>query len=375
MDGQWLGKIEGELVGSLRVELEDRGENFRGHAYLFYDSEHDLPGFQFDLNIEKVQPKTGVADTIYLYPKGGEMTRADRLRAENDIAERFNERMPQRLHFGFSLESGSLKIEWSSMDQQQIGSVNLTKTDLNAPSLAEARDDLKSWDDFRRWAIVQKPRRYIFRGQARPLKLVSSFHRTWRTDLLAWVQDDVSTLFGAVIDKINYPLRLGDLSHNAAIWNILQHHGYPTPLLDWTFSPFVAAYFAFQDRAFIENVSPRIYIFDQAEWDKRYGMRAFIAEPAPPQLVVMESLAIGNPRSGPQQALSTVTNIADVEAFIRSREDADGQSYLTVCDIPADEKDRIIRELELMGITYGSLFPGLDGICRDMRDRNFARPV
>jgi hypothetical protein len=33
-----------------------------------------------------------------------------------------------------------------------------------------------------------------------------------------------------------------------------------------------------------------------------------------------------------------------------------------------------MRELELMGITYGSLFPGLDGICRDMRDRLFTPP-
>ncbi|MDT9597917.1 FRG domain-containing protein [Sphingosinicella rhizophila] len=215
----------------------------------------------------------------------------------------------------------------------------------------------------------------MFRGQALPLKLVSSFHRTWRKDLLTWIEHDVNALFGAVMERISYPLRLGDLGHNSAIWSILQHHGYPTPLLDWTLSPFVAAYFAFQDLEFSEEVSPRIHIFDQAEWNKRYGLRAFIADPSPPQLVVMESYAIGNPRSGPQQALSIVTNIADVEAFVREREEADGQNYLTVCDLPANDKPRIIRELELMGITYGSLFPGLDGICRDMRDRNFTRPI
>ena len=49
--------------------------------------------------------------------------------------------------------------------------------------------------------------------------------------------------------------------------------------------------------------------------------------------------------------------------------------YLTVCDLPASDRPRIMRELELMGLTYGSLFPGLDGICRDMKDRLFAAPI
>jgi hypothetical protein len=175
-----------------------------------------------------------------------------------------------------------------------------------------------------------------------------------------------------VIERISYPLQLGQLDHNSVIWSLLQHHGYPTPMLDWTYSPFVAAYFAFHNADHNSSASPRIFIFDQAAWSDLYGRHAFIVDAAPPQLVLVESLQIGNPRSGPQQALSTVTNIADVEAFIREREQADGRSYLTVCDLPAVDKNRIMRELELMGITYGSLFPGLDGICRDMRERLFA---
>lgn len=34
-----------------------------------------------------------------------------------------------------------------------------------------------------------------------------------------------------------------------------------------------------------------------------------------------------------------------------------------------------MRKLELMGITYGSLFPGIEGVCRDMRDRLFSSPA
>ena len=85
-------------------------------------------------------------------------------------------------------------------------------------------------------------------------------------------------------------------------------------------------------------------------------------------------MQVANPRHGPQQAISTVTNVADVEGFIRRREHEDGAVYLTVCDLPLTSRPQIMRELELMGITYGSLFPGLDGVCRDMRDRMFANP-
>ena len=86
-------------------------------------------------------------------------------------------------------------------------------------------------------------------------------------------------------------------------------------------------------------------------------------------------MQIANPRSAPQQALATVTNIADVEAFVREREQEDDAIYLTVCDLPVTERPQIMRELQLMGITFGSLFPGIDGICRDFKDRLFGPPT
>lgn len=374
MHGQWLGNIDYDgITGSIRVELEDRGDAFFGHAYLFYDAQLNLPGLRFELRVPKLPPHTIETETWYLYPDGGEMTADHRKRADQMIAERFEGKVPPRLTAEFVMEGRQLRITWRAPDGES-GAELLTKSDIEDRSTLIGRADLRTWDKFREWAVDQPLRRYIFRGQALPLKLASSFHRTWRKDLATWIQRDVRALFGAVIERVNYPLQLGQLDHNAAIWSILQHHGYPTPLLDWTYSPFVAAYFAFHNAGNVPAAAPRIFIFDQAAWSDRYGRRAFFVDAAPPQLVLLESIAIGNPRSGPQQALSTVTNIADVEAFIREREEADGRAYLSVCDIPAIERPHIMRELELMGITYGSLFPGIDGICRDMRERLFAPP-
>lgn len=322
-------------------------------------------------------PKEGpyVADleTWYLYPDGGVMTGPDRKVGEDNLRQRFGEVMPEIIKAEFANADGKLEIRWAANDDG--GTVSMKKSDPDGKSSFESEGDLTTWNQFRNWAIGQKPRQHIFRGQGYPYKLASTFHRTWRKDLQKWIADDVQRLFGAVADRISYPLQLGTLAHNAAIWNILQHHGYPTPMLDWTFSPFVAAFFAFQHVQIGQDKPPRIFIFDQEAWNERYGKAAFIVDAAPPQMVILESMALGNPRSSPQQALSAVTNIADVEDFIKEREASDGVKYLTVCDLPASDRPRIMRELELMGLTYGSLFPGLDGICRDMKDRLFAAPI
>lgn len=299
------------------------------------------------------------------------MTREDRALAEKTLAERFGSLpMPSRLIASFSLiDERELELKWEG--DGQSGAEFLYPSRISEKSTLTPSTKLTTWTEFRQWAITQDPRRFIFRGQQEPHKLATTFHRTSRNDLSAWINEDVRVLFGPIIEHVSYPLKIGDLDHNAAIWSLLQHHGYPTPLLDWSFSPFVAAFFAFQGIKPDDVRRPRIFIFDKLGWEERHGKQAFFVDAAPPQLVTLENLSIGNPRLGPQQALSTVSNLADIEEFIIRCEAEDGRTYLTVCDLQPSEGPQIMRELEMMGITYGALFPGLDGICRDVKDRLF----
>jgi hypothetical protein len=375
MQGQWLGKFDSNgLAGSIRVELEIRGDAYFGHAYVFYNESLSIPGLRFRLHVPRNPPHIVDVDTWYLYPGGGVMSSVDRHHAEKFVRDKFGIPIPENFQITFACEGIQLRVDWRSPEGAS-GSELLSMSDAERLSELTGRPDLQTWDQFRQWAVDKKPRQYIFRGQRNPNRLASSFHRTWRSDLASWIEHDVRSLFGAIVEKVNYPLQLGQLDHNSAIWSLLQHHGYPTPLLDWTYSPFVAAYFAFEGAIDPAQSSPRIYIFDQTAWINKYGRTQFIVDAAPPQLMPLESIAIGNPRAGPQQALSTVTNVADIESFVREKEQEDDVSYLTVCDLPATDRPRIMRELELMGITYGSLFPGIDGICRDMKDRMFKEPT
>jgi hypothetical protein len=72
----------------------------------------------------------------------------------------------------------------------------------------------------------------------------------------------------------------------------------------------------------------------------------------------------------PQQAASTFTNIDDIESYIKSKE-LDTKRYLWAYDLPVRDRSQVIRDLSYMGITAGSLFPGLDGACEELRERNF----
>ena len=150
----------------------------------------------------------------------------------------------------------------------------------------------------------------------------------------------------------------------------MQHHGYPTPILDWTDSPFVAAFFAFRkvDKINPENV--RIYVFDEKAWKKNFS-EVYKMDVSRPYFSIWRFPAIENERVVPQQAVSTGTNVDDLEPYIIQREGESGVPFLWAFDIPGIERTSVMKELAYMGITAGTLFPGLDGACEELRERNF----
>jgi hypothetical protein len=217
--------------------------------------------------------------------------------------------------------------------------------------------------------------RYLFRGQNEPWRLRTSFHRRGRADLGRFLNEDLPALYKHLSARTKHVFDLKNPDENGAFFNLIQHHGYPTPLLDWTYSPYVAAFFAYRGISNQEaaaagvNAKVRIHVFDQERWRADLIQILFVVAPRL-HLSIGEFIAIENERMIPQQAASTVTNVDDIETYIRNAE-ANGKTYLWAIDLPVGDRRQVVRDLSYMGITAGSLFPGLDGACEELTERNF----
>jgi FRG domain len=186
---------------------------------------------------------------------------------------------------------------------------------------------------------------------------------------------DIPALSRHLSARTKHVFRLEEQNDFGAFVNLIQHHGYPTPVLDWTYSPYVAAFFAFRgitNRQAAEapaEAKVRILVFDSAAWMRYLEPVVQLVHPKL-FVTVREFAGIENERMIPQQAASTVSSVDDIETYIRSKE-TEGRSYLRAIDLPVCERKQVIRELSYMGITAGSLFPGLDGTCQELAERYF----
>ncbi|HVP47860.1 MAG TPA: FRG domain-containing protein [Bryobacteraceae bacterium] len=234
----------------------------------------------------------------------------------------------------------------------------------------------QQWQEYKEHVAGLEHRRYLFRGQNRPWRLRTAFHRTGRADLSRFLTEDIQLLHRHLSARTRHLFNLQIADENGAFFNLIQHHGYPTPLLDWTYSPYVAAFFAYRgisnDNAARAdpNNKVRIFLFDQAQWRADWPQPVLLTA-ARRYLSFLEVIAIENERMIPQQSASTVTNIDDIESYIKTMGDAKRETYLGAIDLQIGDCKQVIRELGYMGVTAGSLFPGLDGACEELRERNF----
>ena len=146
-----------------------------------------------------------------------------------------------------------------------------------------------------------------------------------------------------------------------------RHHGYPSPLLDWTRSFYIAAFFAF-DRA----SSGRVAIF---AYQERSGITKQVTTDEP-HLISFDPWVIAHRRHVLQQAQYTMAvSQADKAWEIARHEDvflaaSRTQDRLWKFTVPASEARIALRELDEMNITAYSLYQSEDSLYATVGNRS-----
>lgn len=371
MKGQWIGIYSGSNDGLIVVNVDERQTHFEGVAYL-NEGNGSLPSTAAAFRTKNKDPKftfrTGAI--LPINPFTGTTDSWDSLKRHfpQEVV------IPEYADVEGSWDENELKLSWLT-NIATHGSCVLPKSKADQPSELVAHPEARDWRSYKEYVSTLEGRRFLFRGQNRPWRLRTSFHRKGRSDLVRFLNEDIQMLHKHLSARTKHVFNLEIPNENGAFFNLVQHHGYPTPLLDWTYSPFVAAFFAYRgisnEMAKIADAGEkvRIHVFDQAQWRSDLSqLHNFLI--AGPHVSIGEFLAIENERMIPQQAASTVTNVDDIESYVRSKESTD-KKYLWAIDLPVLERKTVIQELGYMGITAGSLFPGLDGACEELKERNF----
>lgn len=226
-------------------------------------------------------------------------------------------------------------------------------------------------------ASIKSEHAYIWRGQRRSdWSISSSFDRLLqKLNFLGAGPNVLDTISAEHLESFAYaargrrglnPRKL-DLKADANEWWALgQHFGLATPLVDWTRSPFAAAYFAFEDVGSEQTKHRVVYGLDRLAVER--VSEALGESPVEGRGSVMEfvePMSDENQRLVSQSGLFTKGPIAlPVEQWVSRAFEGSAAPVLLRIMIPDVDRLGCLRALNRMNINHLSLFPDLAGASR-----------
>ncbi len=204
-----------------------------------------------------------------------------------------------------------------------------------------------------KWEIISKIRRYIDNNSwLPPYKKLIELHK--------------ENFKYSIRDRVDFHNTTLETIKDDDLWSLGQHFGLATPLIDWTYSPFIAAYFAFidQDLKYKQSKYRCIYVLHKMviknkveEYKKRRLSRNFIMEFVTP-------LEYYNIRLINQRGLHVkIPFQTDVEGWVKEifMDEQSERPILIKIKIKNTEREKILKYLSRMNISHLNLFPDISG--------------
>jgi len=235
--------------------------------------------------------------------------------------------------------------------------------------------DCSSWDELKVWISRDlfsgnpiSRGRFLFRGHgSSEWELAPSFDRTF-LDFVGGERDKLEDELISSFKKLSE----GDDRHRKLLEDkittlaLAQHYGLPTRLLDWTESPYVAAFFAFQghfqDAMFGKRLGDlvAIWILDKQSyiWSPKRGVE--LISPA----------SWDNERLRKQAGWFTLSQTPSRSLVEYAQSFTNAGDALRCVTIPSSEARLAIPDLDLMGINHSNLFDDLEGRARSAVTRS-----
>lgn len=238
---------------------------------------------------------------------------------------------------------------------------------------------LESWRDFTQ--LLESPFfnrhgvQLVFRGHRRhDWGLMPTLGRVTTNGIIT------ELLAEGQLDRFRRAVR-GRLSDTALVdepdelWSVGQHHGLMTPLLDWTYSPYVALFFAFHkedDNDEKDNPYRAVYVLNKSFLvDNEAETNIRVCEPRKDhhgRLVNQAGLFTFSPFDATLENKLTDV-LADEDGFtdeeLRAASEEEQPEILAryICKIyiKNEERDACVRHLRRMNVHHASLFPDLIG--------------
>jgi len=250
--GRYTGSNDGEAI----LELDETDFDYQGAVYL-YDDNKQLPGTAAAISAPKAQNSFQLKTPLLALDKlMNPVTWAQ-------ISPQYpGVTFPTVADSSWKVIGDKMEVTWTT-DIGTSGKAELHKSAAHTPSFYTP-PKAYTWNDFKNFAASLDPYRFIFRGQEDSTwRLRTHFHRTGRADLVKFITEDTPALSKNLSNLTTHKFNLLDPVENGAFYSLVQHHGYPTPLLDWTHSPFIAAYFAYKNirrRSYEDSKFVRVFI-------------------------------------------------------------------------------------------------------------------